>query len=83
MTQYLIMCRSLTHAQKSVSLLERNGIFGTIVKAPRELSEKGCGYAVSLRRNLEAAVDALKKNDLLRGKIYAKDDDGCFREVTQ
>ena len=55
MKQYLIMCRSLTNAQKSVKLLERSGIFGSVVKAPGELSGKGCGYAVSLRRDMEVA----------------------------
>lgn len=81
MTQYLIMCRSLTNAQKSVKLLERNGIFGSVVKAPNKLSEKGCGYAVSLHRNIEAAAAILKKNDLISGKIFAKDESGNYREV--
>ena len=35
MTQYLLMCRSLTYAQKSVKLLERSGITAAVVKAPR------------------------------------------------
>ena len=48
MTQYLLMCRSLTYAQKSVKLLERSGITAAVVKAPPGLSRSGCGYAVSL-----------------------------------
>ena len=45
MTQYLLMCRSLTYAQKSVKLLERSGITAAVVKAPQGLSSSGCGYA--------------------------------------
>ena len=41
MTQYLLMCRSLTYAQKSVKLLERSGITAAVVKAPQGLSSSG------------------------------------------
>ena len=81
MTQYLIMCRSLTNAQKSAKLLERNGIFGNIIKAPHELSGRGCGYAVSLHRGIDAAIAILTKNDLISGKIYARDEDDNYTEV--
>ena len=41
MTQYLIMCRSLTKAQSSARLLESAGITASVVKAPQELSGAG------------------------------------------
>ena len=81
MTQYLIMCRSLTNAQKSVKLLERNGIFGNVIKAPHELSGRGCGYAVSLHRSIEAAIAILKKNDLISGKVFVRDENDNYSEV--
>lgn len=81
MKQYLIMCRSLTNSQKSVKLLERSGIFGSVVKAPGELSGKGCSYAVSLRRDMEAAVGILRRSGLISGKIYERDADGKYTEV--
>lgn len=40
--RYLIMCRSLTYAQKAAKLLERNGINVGIRRAPQELSGAGC-----------------------------------------
>ena len=75
------MCRSLTNAQKSVKLLERNGIFGNVIKAPHELSGRGCGYAVSLYRGVEAAITLLKKNELISGKIFARDENDNYTEV--
>lgn len=81
MKQYLIMCRSLTNAQKSKKLLEHNGIFGSVVKAPNELSSKGCGYAVSLRHDMEAALAILKRSGLISGKIYERAQDGKYSEV--
>lgn len=75
------MCRSMTYAQKSVKLLERSGIYGNVVKAPQELTGKGCGYAVSLFRNAERAAAILKKNELISGRIYMRDESGSYREV--
>ena len=81
MTQVLFMCRSLTYAQKSVKLLERSGIFGTVVKAPQELSGRGCGYAVSVRRNVSEAAAILRRSELISGKIYERTEEGDYREV--
>ena len=81
MTQVLFMCRSLTYAQKSVKLLEHNGIYGTVVEAPQELSGRGCGYAVSLRRNTAEAAAILRKNNLISGKIFVREEDGDYREA--
>ncbi len=81
MTQYYIMCRSLTAAQRSARLLERSGITAVVVKAPQGLSSSGCGYAVLLRRRFDEAVALLKRNELLRGKLFSRSDEGEFTEV--
>ncbi len=80
--RYLIMCRSLTYAQKAARLLERNGIGVGIRRAPQELSGAGCSYTVSVRANkVLAAVDILRKENLLQGRIFELSNDGSFREV--
>lgn len=81
MTHYLIMCRSLTKAQSGAKLLDRAGISAGVVKAPQELSGAGCGYALSLYRRFDEAVDILKKNNLLNGKIYSRTGSGEYLEV--
>lgn len=81
MTQYLIMCRSLTYAQRSARLLERAGITATVVKAPQGLTTGGCGYAVSLFRRFDEAVPILKKNNLISGKLFKRTDQGEYSEV--
>ena len=70
MTQYLLMCRSLTYAQKSVKLLERSGITAAVVKAPQGLSSSGCGSAVSLYRNVAAALGLLRRRGLISGQRF-------------
>ena len=63
MTQYLIMCRSLTYAQRAQKQLESLGITANVVKAPQGLNTSGCGYAVSVyRRAILSAWVALDVN---------------------
>jgi hypothetical protein len=79
--QYLIMCRSLTYAQRSAVLLEHNGITASVVKAPQGLSASGCGYAVSLYNHFYEARSILRNNNMINGKSFKRDGDGDFTEV--
>jgi len=81
MTQYLIMCTSLTNAQRSQRLLERAGINTSLVKAPQGLNTLGCGYSLSLYKGINDAVSLLKKNDMLKGKIFMRNSDSEYTEV--
>ena len=83
MTQYLIMCRSLTYAQRSAKLLEQAGITATVVKAPQGLSTGGCGYAITLHRRFDEAVLILKRSNMISGKLFRRADEGEYVEVQQ
>jgi hypothetical protein len=79
--RYLILCKSLTGAQRAALLLERRGISAGVVKAPQSLRAGGCGYAVSLYRRLGEAAELLREAKLLTGKIYLRGEDGSYREA--
>lgn len=81
MTQYLIMCPSLTSAQRAQKLLERSGINAALVKAPQGLNTLGCGYSLSLYKNFTEAVSILKKNGMLKGKLFSREQNGEYLEV--
>ena len=81
--RYLILCRSLTYAQKAAAVLERRGIDAPIIKAPLRLRERGCGYALSVSRRFSEAVALLKENHLLTGRLYSRSEDGEYREVNE
>ena len=81
MNQYLIMCRSLTRAQSSKTLLERNGFRVSVTKAPQKLTDGGCGYAVSIYRRADGAVRLLRERNMLSGKVFRREDDGSYTEV--
>lgn len=52
----LILCRSLTYAQRSSRVLERAGITAAVLKAPLSVSKTGCTYCVKLK---ETQLNAL------------------------
>ncbi len=70
MEKVMILCRSMTQAQRGQRLLERSGIVSTTVKAPLHLTRSGCGYGLVLRRHAAEAARLLKEAGLLNGKIY-------------
>jgi len=83
MVSYLILCRSLTYAQKAAHVLERAGLTVSIQRAPKEISKEGCAYCVRVsERKIEAALGALRATGTRFGGIYRKDPNGMPREVT-
>ncbi len=70
MEKVMVLCRSMTQAQRGQRLLERNGIVSTMTKAPLSLTHSGCEYALVLRRHAEEAVRLLKAAGLPIGKVY-------------
>ena len=68
---YLIICRSLTYAQRTAKILERAGISAIVMKAPAGLSDKGCTYCVKIsERWLSQALTALDTAGMSYGKVY-------------
>lgn len=83
MVSYLILCRSLTYAQRTARALEHAGIRCTVVRAPRLISDEGCGYCVKVpHRWFASATTELKKNGLADGKIFVERADHTFEEVS-
>lgn len=82
MFYYLIICRSLTYAQRTAAALERAGMTAQILRTPKELTERGCGYSVKIsERNLKRALMALNRAELSPARLYMTVGDGSYREV--
>jgi len=66
-----MIARSVTYAQQMQSVLSANGIRSQYYRAPRELSDRGCAYAVRVPENqIATALAALKNARLAPVKIY-------------
>lgn len=82
MQHYLILCRSLTYAQRAQRVIERAGGSGTVVKAPQEVTSGGCTYGVRVSAGkFDLAMDALRKTGLPIGKTYRYEPEGFLKEV--
>ena len=69
MQKYLIMCRSITYAQRAQRAHERAGIYGAMTRVPVELSENGCGYGVRVSESdLAPAQRAIAAAGIRAGK---------------
>ena len=79
--QYLIMCKSLTASQLCRKALESIGISATVTKAPQELRSNGCGYSLSVYRDIDRAITELRSRTLQIGKVYFRQSGGDYREL--
>lgn len=82
MHQYLLLCRSLTYAQRASRILERRGITATITKVPKSISGQGCGYCVKVsEKNLAQALSALRDEGLGPSRVFVSEKGGSLSEV--
>ena len=83
MLYYLIICRSLTYAQRTSLALERAGIPAHILRAPQTLFGGGCSHAVKVsQRSLSQALVVLNRVGLSPEQVYLIEGDGSYREVS-
>jgi len=62
---YILLCRSLSSAQKAARILQREGVFTAVVKAPQYSEQSGCAYGVKIaERNLNRARELLQQHNL-------------------
>lgn len=82
MVYYLVVCRSMTFAQRTSAALERAGITAQILRAPKSISGEGCSYAVRLaERDLSQALIVLNRVGLTPSRVYIASTEGGYREV--
>ncbi len=82
MVYYLIICRSLTYAQRTAAALERAGITSHILRSPKSIDQEGCSHAVKVsERNLADALLVLARAGLTPKRIFILSGDGGYKEV--
>lgn len=82
MEYHLIMCRSLTYAQRAMYVLERGGVTVSLVKVPQAISQTGCSYGVRVSKHrLWDSISLLKGKHVPFGKVFRYMQDGTLEEV--
>ncbi len=70
MDRYLLVARSITHAQQMLKALERGGIRTRVLRASAELTGRGCGYTLEVsQRSYAAAIRRLQDAQLRPLKV--------------
>jgi len=84
MPYYLIMCRSLTYAQRAARALERDGISGIVTKAPQGVVQEGCAYCVKVsERRLADSLTALNGGGFEPSRVFLLGAGGDLQEVAR
>lgn len=81
MSKVLIVCHSITGAQKIMNLLSKNGLWTIISRTPSDIRLKACSYSVVFYEKDEEKVKSLLKN---RNYAYLNMylcSDGLYREI--
>ncbi len=82
MVHYLIVCRSLTYAQRTARVLERAGISGYVMRAPKLISGEGCSHCVKVaERWLAPALKVLNREGLGPKRVFLQNEEGTYSEV--
>ncbi len=82
MVYYLIICRSLTYAQRTARMLERAGISGHVMRTPKLISREGCNYCVKVtEQRLTDALKLLRREGLAPKQVFVQNADGLYSEV--
>lgn len=82
MLYYLIVCRSLTYAQRTAAVLERAGISVRILRSPKSVSGEGCSHCVRIsRRDLDMALVVLRRAGLEPKRVFSALKDGSYMEM--
>lgn len=82
MVSYLILCRSLTRAQRSALVLERAGVTAHIMRCPKGLSTEGCSHCVKIKQSaLQRAMELLVLAGLKPKRVFGSNDIGGYEEV--
>lgn len=82
MLYYLIVCRTLTYAQRTAAALERTGIRARILRSPKSISGEGCSHCVRVARgDLDTALIVLSRAGLQPKRVFAAQHDGSYTEI--
>ena len=81
MEHYLILARSVTYAQRMQKAMSRAGVRCQMFRAPRDLSDSGCAYAIKVEMSdLASALHAVYRAALGPVQIFLYQN-GVYREV--
>lgn len=82
MKYYFITFRSVTHAQRGEQILQKNGIRCTLLRTPKWMESKGCGYSLRLlTADVSVGTELLRRENVPMRKVYIQTPDGTLEAL--
>ena len=79
---YYVTFRSVTHGQRGEKLLKHLGYRCHLLRTPKWMETKGCGYSLQIWTNdIAGAVELLRQEKVPMQKVYIQGDGGVLEEV--
>lgn len=82
MYEELITFRSITAAMQGERVLRAADIPCTLLRTPPALRQYGCGYSLRLTRSGDAAIELLRRRNVVFRRRYRRASGGAWTEVT-
>ena len=67
MREYYVNYRSITKAQAAARLLQKRGVSAELLRTPKALQEKGCGYSLRMSEKAFLKAQPLPEG---HGRVY-------------
>lgn len=79
---YYVTFRSVTHAQRGERVLAKEGVRVHLLRTPRWMEARGCGYSLRLwTGDIAAGVGILRREQVPMQKVYIQTGDGTLEEL--
>ena len=83
MVAFIIICRSITYAQRLQKMLSQAGFQGVVRRIPAISPGDGCGYGVRLPSNkMREVLNHLKTTDYTPQRIVCETEKGKLEECS-
>ena len=82
MKEYYVTFRSVTHGQRGERLLRSAGISCNLIRTPRWMEARGCGYSLRLKSgDISREVNLLRRENVTWQKMYVRTEEGGLEEM--
>ena len=79
---YYVTFRSVTHGQRGEKLLKQEGIRCHLLRTPKWMEVKGCGYSLRIwTDDIAGPVALLRRTNVPMQRVYIQIPDGTLEEL--
>lgn len=82
MKYYYVTFRSVTHGQRGEKLLQQAGVRCTLLRTPKWMEARGCGYSLRIwTEDVGRILAVLRENHVPMQKVYIQNGEGNLEEL--